>query len=193
MGNDTTAKSPGKLSILHLLALGATGVLLRFVLSAAMREWARQPPPHAPAILWGLLAASLALTAVLLWQLFAIWRRRDSWALYLGAALMLILFYKTGKYRPELAALELPLAILLMVPAGLLVWAFLWQVRHADELERRILFQALAFAFVVEFSVAIVFAFLEGMDVPRPPSILWASLLVMSWAVGLGIFQKRYE
>jgi hypothetical protein len=31
------------------------------------------------------------------------------------------------------------------------------------------------------------------MDVPRPPSILWASLLVMSWAAGLGIFQRRYQ
>ena len=41
--------------------------------------------------------------------------------------------------------------------------------------------------------MAIVYAFLEGLDVPRPPSILWASLLVISWAVGLGLFAQRYE
>ena len=34
---------------------------------------------------------------------------------------------------------------------------------------------------------------LEGLDVPRPPSILWASLLVLSSAIGLGIFSRRYE
>ena len=190
MTSDIDSKSSGKLALWHLLALAAAGALLRFSLSAAMRARATQPRGSA---LWALVAASVALTLLLLWQLLAIWRRRDSWALYLGAALLCIVFYKAGRYRPELAPIELPLAILLLAPAALLVWAFVRQVRRADELERRILFQALAFAFVVEFSVAIVYAFLEGLDVPRPPSILWASLLILSWAVGLGIFQRRYE
>ncbi len=190
MPDDIHSKTPAKLSLLHLLLLGATGVLLRVLLSAAMR--ARAVPTRSAA-LWGLGFASLVLALLLFWQLLRIWRRRDSWTLYLGAALLLILFYTAGKYRPELAAIELPLAILLLLPARLLVWAFLRQIRQADELERRILFQALAFAFVVEFTVAIAYAFLEDLDVPRPPSILWALLLVMSWAVGLGVASRRYE
>jgi len=190
MLHDTTGEHPKKVSLLDLLLLGAAGFLLRLALSAAMGAWTKAPLSTG---VWALAAASLALTLLLLWQLLRIWRRRDSWALYLGAALLLILFYKTGKYRPELAAIELPLAILLLLPAGLLVWAFLRQVCRADELERHILFRALTFAFVVEFTVAIAYAFLEGLDIPRPPSILWASLLVMSWAVGLGIFSRRYE
>jgi hypothetical protein len=190
METDASAKSPGKLTLLDLFALGASGAVLRLAVSAATRAWAIHPGSAAA---FALALASLAVALSLLWQLRRIWRRRDSWALYLGAALLFILLYKTGRHRPELAALELPLAILLLLPAGLLVWAFVRQVRQADELERRILLQALAFAFVVEFTVAIGYAFLEGLDVPRPPSILWASLLVMSWAVGLGIFSRRYE
>lgn len=191
MSTDTSSKSSAKLSLLDLLLLGATGAPLRVAISAAMRAWTIQPRSAA---VWALVAASLALTLVLLWQLLRIWRRRDSWVLYLGAALLFILFYKTGGNRPELAPLEPPLAILLLMPAGLLVWAFLRQIRRADELERRILFEALAFAFVVQFAVAIAYASLEGLvDVGRPPSILWAFLLVLSWAVGLGIFSRRYE
>ena len=190
MSNDTDAKFAAKLGLSDLLLLGGSGALLRFALSAAMRSWAI--PPRSGAF-WGLALASLALALIVAWQLFRIWRRRDSWALYLGAALLFILLYKAGNNRPELAVVELPLAILMLLPAGILVWAFLRQVRRADELERRILFEALAFAFVIEFTAATVYAFLEGLDVPRPPSILWAFLLVMSWAVGLGIFSRRYE
>ena len=190
MKTDNGAKSPAKLTLLDLLALGVFGALLRLAASAAMRAWAIRAHPGAA---WGLTLASLALALFLVWQLLRIWRRRDSWVLYLGAALLFVLLYKAGNNRPEIAPIELPLAILMLLPAGLLVWAFVRQVRQADELERRILFQALALAFVVEFAAAIGYAFLEGLDAPRPPSIMWAALLVMSWAVGLGIFSRRYE
>src|ERR1700687_3890877 len=180
METDINAKSHAKLSFLDLLMLGGSGALLRLAMSASMRAWATRP--RSPAA-WGLTLASLVLALSLVWQLLRIWRRRDSWALYLGAALLFVLLYKAGNTRPDLAPIELPLAILMLLPAGLLIWAFLRQVRQADELERRILLQALALAFVVEFIVAIVYAFLEGLDVPRPPSILWASLLVLLWAV----------
>ncbi|HEY1252381.1 MAG TPA: hypothetical protein VGH97_14460 [Thermoanaerobaculia bacterium] len=190
MNEAIAMKSPAKITLWHLFLLAATGAFLRLALSAAMRAWVLHPRPTSAVVL---AAASLTLAVLLLAQLRLIWRRRESWALYLGAALLFILFYKIADNRPELSPIELPLAILLLLPAGLLVWTFVRQIRGADELERRILFQALAFAFVVEFSVAIVYALLEGVDVPRPPSILWASLLVMSWAVGLGIFHRRYQ
>ncbi len=103
------------------------------------------------------------------------------------------MFYKAGRNRPEISAFELPLAILLLVPAAILIWAFIRSIRRADELQRKILFEALALAFIVQFATAIVYAFLEGLDVRRPPSILWASLLVISWSVGLAIASRRYE
>jgi hypothetical protein len=137
----------------------------------------------------GAVAAAFVILAVFV----RIWRRRQDWTFYLVAAFLFLFLYKSGGNRPELSSLELPLAIFALLPAGLLVWALLKKIRQADELERRILSEALVFAFVVEFSVAIVYAFLEGLGLRRPPSILWASLLVISWSVGLAISARRYE
>ncbi len=43
---------------------------------------------------------------------------------------------------------------------------------------------ALALAFVVELAAAIAFAL-------RPPSVMWAALLAISWSAGLAIFSRR--
>jgi hypothetical protein len=114
--------------------------------------------------------------------------------LYLAASLLFILLSLVVKLSSRVpSSLELPLAAAGLTPAAFLVWALVGQVRRADELERRILLEALAIAFVVEFTVAIVYAFLEGLGVARPPSILWASLLVISWSVGLVLRATHYE
>jgi hypothetical protein len=91
------------------------------------------------------------------------------------------------------AAAEIALGLLPLAPAALIVWAFFRMLRQADELQRRILHQALAFAFAVTFSAAFAWAFLEGLGLPRVPAVAWCSLLVISWALGLAIFSKRYE
>lgn len=114
-------------------------------------------------------------------------------ALYLAAATLFVLLTGLVKLSSRVPSLELPIAAVGLAPAALLVWALVGNIRRADELERRILLEALAIAFVVEFTVAIVYAFLEGLGVSRPPSILWASLLVISWSVGLAIRSAHYE
>ena len=107
---------------------------------------------------WGYLAAT-AIAAVLIGHAFLrLLRRREEWPLYLGGALLFILLFKAVKYRPELSSIELPLALFSLVPATILFAAFVRKVRRADELERRILGQALGIAFAVEFAAAILYA-----------------------------------
>jgi len=183
-------ESKNVLVVSYLALLAAGGIALRLLLSAALRRQATSPGSP---LVWVFGAAAVAAAGVVLWAFVRVWRRRDNWPLYLGASLLFILLYKLGKFRPELASLELPLAIFALAPAAVLVWAFVRQVRGADELQRQILFEALAISFVVEFAVAIVYALLEGLGIPRPPSIFWASLLVISWSVGLAIRSARYE
>lgn len=190
MTDIANTKRPTKTEFLDLLLLALGGAALRLLLSAAMRARASSPSSAAT---WGFAAAAVVAALAVLWQFFRIWRRREDWTLYFAAGLLFILFYRVGRNRPELSALELPLAVLLLVPAALLIWAFVRSIRRADELQRRILFEALALAFIVQLAASIVFAFLEGLDVRRPPSILWASLLVISWSVGLAIASRRYE
>jgi hypothetical protein len=182
---------PAKIALLDLAILCAAGIVLRLLLSASFRLHAANPSAVLPvaASVLGAVAAAFVILAVFV----RIWRRRQDWTFYLVAAFLFLFLYKSGGNRPELSSLELPLAIFALLPAGLLVWALLKKIRQADELERRILSEALVFAFVVEFSVAIVYAFLEGLGLRRPPSILWASLLVISWSVGLAISARRYE
>jgi hypothetical protein len=168
----------------------AAGIALRLLLSPLMQR--RAAGGMSPAV-WLLALGVAAAVFVLIGQFLRLLRSRDNWALYMGTALLFILFYRFGKYRPELAPIELPLAILCLAPAGILVWALIRQIRRADELERRILYEALAVAFVVQFVAAIVYALLEATGVERLPSILWACLLVMSWSVGLAVSSRRYS
>jgi hypothetical protein len=184
-------RKPAKIALLDLAVLCVAGIALRLLLSSSLRLHAANSSavfPMAASVL-GAAAAAFVILAVFV----RIWRRRQDWTFYLAAALLFLFLYKFGGNRPELSSLELPLAIFALLPAGLLVWALLKKIRQADELERRILSEALVFAFVVEFSVAIVYAFLEGLGLRRLPSILWASLLVISWSVGLAISARRYE
>ena len=189
MSDVASARRPSRTALLDLCLLALAGAALRLSLSAALRAHAVSPSAAA----WGFTAASALAALAVLWQFFRIWRRREDWTLSLAAGLLFLVFYKAGRNRPEISAFELPLAILLLVPAAILIWAFLRSIRRADELQRKILFEALALAFVVQFATAMVYAFLEGLDVRRPPSILWASLLVVSWSVGLAIASRRYE
>jgi len=113
--------------------------------------------------------------------------------IYLAAAILFVLFYALGRFAPDLPALDLLIAVGSLTPAVLLIWAFLRHIRRADDFQRRILLKTLAASFIVVFTVAIVYAFLEGLGVSRPPSILWASLLVIAWTVSLAVSARRYE
>jgi hypothetical protein len=82
-------------------------------------------------------------------------------ALYIAAAALFVLLTALVKWSSRFPSLELPIAAVGLAPAALLVWALVGNIRRADELERRILLEALAIAFVVELTVAIVYAFLD--------------------------------
>ena len=140
-----------------------------------------------------LIAGALLACGATLWVFAALLRRGD-WAWYPAAALLFILIFKLGHYRPEIAPVELPLAAVCLVPAGVLIWQLVRKALKADELERRILSAALLLAFAVQFTAALVCAFFEGGPLGRPPApaILWAALLAVSWSVGLIVAARRY-
>lgn len=184
------AQNPRTRPILDLTVVCLAGIGLRLLLPQAMRLHAESP---ASLTAWGLALAAALAAAALLWAFIRVFRRREDWALYLGAAVLFILLYKVGKNRPEISSLELPLAIFSLAPAGLLAWAFVRRIRQADELGRHILYEALAVSFVVQFVAMVIYAFLEGLGLARPPSILWALLLLTSWSVGLAVSSWRYQ
>jgi hypothetical protein len=170
------------------LALCGAGIALRVCLSFAMA------PPAARVPLSGIAAAGAAIAAaVVLGAFLALLRRPEEWMLYLGAAFLLVLLQKSVRYRPEIAAAELPLALFAFIPAALLLVHFVRRLRGADELERRILGEALAIAFAIEFAATVLYGLGEGtVGLPRTSAIWWSALLVAGWSAGLAIARARY-
>jgi hypothetical protein len=121
-------------------------------------------------------------------------RRRDYWPVFLAGALAFAAFFRFDK-GPIAAGtvLEKPLVLLPILPAALATWAFLSMIREADELERRINYQALSFAFVVTFAACLAYALLEDLGLPRVSSFWWWLVLAVSWGVGLTIYSRKYR
>ena len=121
-------------------------------------------------------------------------RRRDYWPVFLAGVLAFAAFFRFD--REPLAAgsfLEKPLVLLPILPAALASWAFLAMIREADELERRINYQALSFAFVVTFSASLAWSLLEDLGLPRISSFYWWLVLAISWGIGLTIYSRKYR
>lgn len=121
-------------------------------------------------------------------------RRRDYWPTFLAGALAFASFFRFD--RAPIAAgtvLEKPLILLPLLPAAIATWAFLSMIREADELERRINYQALAFAFVVTFASSLGYALLEDLGLPRISSFWWWLVLAISWGIGLTIYSRKYR
>ena len=121
-------------------------------------------------------------------------RRRDYWPVFLAGVLAFASFFRFDK-APVAAGtvLEKPVILLPLLPAALATWAFLAMIREADELERRINYQALAFAFVVTFAASLAYALLEDLGLPRVSSFWWWLVLAISWGIGLTINSRKYR
>ena len=121
-------------------------------------------------------------------------RRHDYWPVFLAGALAFAAFFRFDKGPIAVGTvLEKPLVLLPILPAALATWAFLAMVRQADELERRINYQALSFAFVVTFAATLAYALLEDLGLPRVSSFWWWLVLAISWGVGLTIYSRKYR
>jgi hypothetical protein len=194
---------------IEFTACGPKGTLTReglqtslFVYGAAIavrllvKVWARlqaRPdidPTTGPLLLAGAIVAT-GFVAFLFRRLFA---RKDYWGAFFAAALAFASFFRFDA-TPLAAgtALEKPLALLPLLPAGIAIAAFLAMVRNADELQTRILYEALALGFVVTFIATLVYAVLEDLGLPHVSAVYWWIALVLSWAVGLAISARRYR
>jgi hypothetical protein len=181
----TSRLSKAGLLDLTVLYLGSLG--LRLLIKRALAS-ADAAGPGLP----GLALGAVVAAGFILFALARILKRRDDWALYLGGAIVFLML-AAGDRPGRDTALEVPLAVLPLLPAALVVVAFLRMLRHADELQRRILNEALAFAFAVGFIASFAYAFLEGVGFPRAHAFWFCSLLAISWAVGIAIFSRRYR
>lgn len=165
-------------------------------LRVAVKVWSRLETGGRLTPTGHLLFAAGGFLAVLIAAFFfrRMIRRRDYWPVFLAGALAFAAFFRFDKGPTALGTvLETPMVLLPIVPAALATWAFLSMIREADELERRINYQALSFAFVVTFAATLAYSLFEDLGLPRVSSFWWWLVLAVSWGVGLTIHSRKYR
>jgi hypothetical protein len=90
--------------------------------------------------------------------------------------------------------LTVPAALLPIIPAAFLPFSLLEKLRAMDELQRRIQFEAMAFAFAATAVISLSIGFLQGFA--QVPEINWVwvwPLLGCCQIVGIVLGKRRYR
>ena len=89
-------------------------------------------------------------------------------------------------------ALRAIIALVPVVPTLMGLIAILRGIRRMDELERRVHFEAVAFAFAATALLTFTYGLLENVDFPRI-SLTWIlPLMVALWGLGQVVARRRY-
>ena len=172
---------------LILMGIGAAVFILAFVVTGR----ALRAPGSSDALSFGAVAvAGLALAA---WAILRMWRRQDDAALMEAGMLSFIFFLGLHEKAPKGSPLALFAALLPLAPAALFAWSTIRIARRADELQRRIAQEALAFGFVVSLFAALAGAALEAAGLPRLNWVWMAGVLVLTCGVGMVLANRRYR
>jgi len=121
------------------------------------------------------------------------WRRRF-FALAIGVALLILAGAWVGRQLPLRSPLRIAIALLQGGASAALIVAIARPMRHYDELQRRIQFEALAFAFAGTAVLGTAYGFLINAGLPEIDwgSWIWPGMVGL-WVVGLVIANRRYR
>ncbi len=117
----------------------------------------------------------------------------------LGGALivyMVLLFISITVTRQQPNLSRVPQTAIMLLPmlgAGLAVWAIVRGHRRLDELQRRVQFEALSFAFAGTAFLTFGWGFLELAGYPRLPAFGIWPLMAVLWVAGLAVARRRYH
>jgi hypothetical protein len=135
-------------------------------------------------------AAGLALAA---WATLRIHRREDDAALMQVGTYGFVFLVSAHDNMPKGSAWAMIAALLPIAPAAVFAWSTFRLARQADELQRRIAQEALAFGFVVALFAALIGAALETAGLPRLNWVWMAGVLIVGCGVGMLLSNRRYR
>ena len=170
-----------------LMAIGAAIFLIAFsAFGRALRTDASTwTAPFGLAALSGLLLAT--------WATLRIRRREDDAALMEVGTLGFVFVVGMNDKMPKGTVWAVFAALLPLLPAAVFAWSIFRLARHADELQRRIAQEALAFGFVVSLVVALAGAALEAAGLPRLNWAWMAGVLIVACGAGVVLSNRRYR
>ena len=80
-----------------------------------------------------------------------------------------------------------------VIPSAFAMWAAIRFFRGLDELQRRIQFEGVSFAFLGTCLISLTWGFLQNAGLPHADVIWVTPLLIILWGLGLGIASRRYQ
>jgi hypothetical protein len=80
-----------------------------------------------------------------------------------------------------------------VIPAALMCWAIVRQLRRLDEMHLRIQFEALGFAFAASALLTFSYGFLENVGAPHLPWLWVWPVMGLMWIIGLQVARRRYQ
>jgi hypothetical protein len=109
--------------------------------------------------------------------------------IYFGFAVLAYLMFLVGSVTLASANAAAPwrywVAMLPVVPAGVLVWLVVRQLGRLDELQKRTQMQAIGFSLAATGLVTFGYGFLEGAGLPDVSLTFVLPLMAVFWGVGL--------
>ncbi|HYL08898.1 MAG TPA: hypothetical protein VEU76_10125 [Candidatus Udaeobacter sp.] len=115
--------------------------------------------------------------------------------IYFGSAILAYLMVLAGavtlvQANPE-AAWRYEVAILPVIPAGLIVWLTVRQLARMDEVQKRAQMQALGFSMAATALLTFGYGFLEAVGMPHMNPTLVLPTMAVLWAAGLTFLNLR--
>lgn len=89
--------------------------------------------------------------------------------------------------------LRVVITLLPVIPAGLMCWAIVRQLRTLDEMHLRIQFEALGFAFAASALLTFSYGFLENVGFPHISWVCVWPVMGLMWIIGLALARRRYQ
>jgi hypothetical protein len=119
--------------------------------------------------------------------------------LEMGAALALYTILLTGSLtllqhlENASTALKIVITLAPVLPAGLMCWAIVRNLRRMDEMHLRIQLEALGFAFAASALLTFSYGFLENVGFPHISWLCVWPVMGLMWIIGLQIARRRYQ
>lgn len=156
---------------------------------------AAAPPSGSIAALVFVGAGIAASVLAILWGVVRLVRLNQNFRLLVsGQALITFLFLVPRIFASGGAGARQPAGLLLLIPIAVVVLAIVRLIRHADELQKRIVLESFAVAFITTLVAVTLAVFGERYGVlPRLPTATWMLVLVISPGIGYLLAARRYR
>lgn len=124
------------------------------------------------------------------------WRKRFAYEFTAGFGLYAVLLaasiWAQVAWEPT-GGLLIALALTPMAGCAVVLWAVMRAVQYMDELERRVQFEALAFAFVGTAFLTFGWGFAEVVGAPKLPAFGVWPIMAALWFAGTIASGRRYR